>query len=458
MNINNLKQELSSFTTRSVETCLSLGVDHAEAFALVKEVEALHHLGNAPTLDSGTRSGYGLRVALGKKIGFSSSSSLNRNSIRKTAERAVNMARVAADDPHFEGFAGPTPEGTSMIIGEQLLVMTIEELVAMDQELFREAKQRDPRLVLSPSMEVTKGGFAVANSNGVDRGAGFVLGVIDVMAILGEGSDQRDFTDLQCNNTGFDSEGVIDRVVEGVTALQGSKPLPRKQQYSVLFDPWVSADLIQGLEMAISGQALTGKNCPWEDRIGDTVVHPSLTIRDVVDDEHLYTTIPVDHEGTGTRTRIIVDKGMLKSQIFDDYHGKRHGTSSTGNALRAGRYGYDTDHEYYPRVCYHELTADPVRGMTLERQLEKMEEGIYIQGDVQGISYHHIDKVSGNFTGQATRAYYVKRGGLQYPLKPVMINGNLFAALERVTSIGEPVKKSSFSRVPRLCLDGINVS
>jgi predicted Zn-dependent protease len=88
----------------AVKKALSAGATEAEAYVQRTNnvfVTFEDKIENLKTVES---TGIGLSVAIGKKSAIYSTSILNENEIHEAALRAVKIARVASEDPHWKHF------------------------------------------------------------------------------------------------------------------------------------------------------------------------------------------------------------------------------------------------------------------------------------------------------------------------------------------------------------------
>ena len=133
----------------------------------------------------------------------------------------------------------------------------------------------------------------------------------------------------------------------------------------------------------------------------------------------------MDGEGVHSQRTVVVEKGILKSFLYDSYTASKDGVESTGNAVR----GYD----HTPVIGATNLCIESNTIATKDELLRDVRDGIFVN-DVIGA--HTASPTSGDFSIVAQNAFSVKNGELK-PLKGVMIVGNSVLRLEAGGTVRE---------------------
>ena len=121
----------------------------------------------------------------------------------------------------------------------------------------------------------------------------------------------------------------------------------------------------------------------------------------------------------------VIEKGVLRSFLYDSYSAKKEGKESTGNAGRAGYLSTPS----IDTTNFHILPGDK----TADEMLSEVDDGLmvyYLQGA------HSSNPVSGEFSVVATPAWKIKKGEITHCSRGVMLAGNIFEVLKNVSLVG----------------------
>jgi len=103
-------------------------------------------------------------------------------------------------------------------------------------------------------------------------------------------------------------------------------------QYKVLFQ---NEQILQKFERDICGEPYETKSSLLAGRLGEQIFHESISIYDSHDNEEYETFIPFDHEGIIRYCDLpIVEKGVLKTILYDKKTAQKYGKATTGNGFR----------------------------------------------------------------------------------------------------------------------------
>ena len=174
----------------------------------------------------------------------------------------------------------------------------------------------------------TSGGFT-----GAYRASGHAC---SAAVIAGEGGAmQRDHAWHSARHL-EDLEGASDighrAGTRAVARLNPTRPKPGK--YAVLFDPRVSTTLLGHFAGAISGAAIARKTSFLQDKLGERVFAPGVTIVDDPLRPRGLRSRPFDGEGLRVSRRELVSSGTLTQWIAESASARQLGIEPTGHAAR----------------------------------------------------------------------------------------------------------------------------
>jgi PmbA protein len=83
-----------------------------------------------------------------------------------------------------------------------------------------------------------------------------------------------------------------------------------------------------------------------------------------------------------------------------------------------------------------------------------------INGITQGIIINrfsgNVNPVNGDFSGVVKGGQYIKNGEIQYPVKELMVAGNVFDALKNIIGVSKETKIMSDAILPYIAFDNIS--
>jgi PmbA protein len=218
---------------------------------------------------------------------------------------------------------------------------------------------------------------------------------------------------------------------------------PPTGKVPVLFTAKAADMLWETVQAALNGkQAIEGAS-PWNDRLGQKVSSPLLTL--MQEPTRGPFSCPFDDEGTPTRPLTLIQGGELKLFYADRTIGKILGSGSTGNGFRSGLGSYPT-----PGLV--NLTVSPGT-QSFAELVESMKSGIIIDqilGSGAGMS--------GDFSINVELGYRVKNGEILGRIKDTMVSGNVYTALKQILSIGADIDWNGPCYTPSLIVEGLSVT
>jgi PmbA protein len=215
----------------------------------------------------------------------------------------------------------------------------------------------------------------------------------------------------------------------------------------VLFTPDAFADVfVAPLLSAASAIAVQRKRSPLAGKLGTAIAAPLF---DVLDDPHeraLAGAGSFDREGQPTARTPIVERGVLRSYLYNGYAAAVDGRASTGHAQGGAR--------SVPGLGAHAVVVGAGDGGTRGDMLARLGRGLFVQR-FSGT----VDPASGDFSGVAKSARWVEGGRVVRSLKETLLSGNAFALLASVQALSTVRDRlSGASLAPYAIVDGVSVT
>ncbi len=446
------KNQLISAAEDAVKAALKQGADEAEAYTYEGQATNIGiELGQISKTNRIIDRGLGIRIIINKATGFAYTNIIgDKAAIQETVARALSAAKASKPDPDWHKLPEKKPYTTTRGTFDQKIVdLSPEDLVKITQTMLDAATGIDKNVF--PVEGGVGSGYvanAVANSNGVN---GYDRGTI-VECSLAVLAKSADATTPICFEFNASRDYTLDPIWVGREAAKlastAQKPKPVETKTAkVILTQFALQDLFAYTLMgAVKADSVQRNQSPFKGKIGEQVASEDLTIFD----DGLYPaglrTSMFDGEGVPRQKTPVIEKGVLKNFLYDNYSARKDGVESTGNASRAGYLST-------PSVDASNFRIVP-QNMTPEQMLKEVGDGLivyYLQGA------HSSNPVSGEFSVVATPCWRIKNGEVAHSCQGVMLAGNIFELLKNITVVGGNERQMGTLIAPWVIAENVHV-
>jgi len=425
-----------------------VGADAADAL-FVENVSAsvCYRLGRLEEVERSESSDVGLRVFVGQRVAFVSSTDLSNDSLSALPDRAVAMAKLAPEDK----FACLAPK--------ERLARSIPDLDLEDSEepsadtLVERARAVEGSAMAVKGITNSEGGgasfgrtsIALATTEGFFGRYAGTNHSIGVAVLAGEGTKmERDYDHASSRRSAdLEPAEIVGRRAGERTIARLHPRKAKSQAVPVIFDPRESCGLLGHLSGAISGSAIARGVSFLKDCLGQQVFAPTIT---VLDDPHMRRgrrSKPFDGEGVANAYMAIIENGVLKTWLLDCASAKQLGLQTTGHAARGtGGPPHPASTNFYMvpgSLSPAELMGDIV-------------DGFYVT-ELMGMG---VNTVTGDYSRGAS-GFWIENGKLAYPVSEVTIAGNLKDMYRRLTPADDLVFRYG-TNAPTCRIEGMTVA
>jgi PmbA protein len=441
MNPENLLSSLLDAAKRA-------GADAADAL-LVENVSASvsYRLGKLEDVERSESADLGLRVFLGQRVAFVSSTDFSAEAIAALPERAIAMAKLAPEDK----FAGLAPKDR---LAKKIPALDLEDMAEPAPEVLV-ARARDAESAGMAVKGVTnsegggasfsRAGVALATSHGFYGRYAGTSHSIGVSLLAGEGVGmERDYDQASARHAGDlrSAEDIGRRAGELAVRRLGPRKV-KSQSVPVVFDERESSGLLGHFAGAISGSAIARGVSFLKEKMNAAVFAPGIS---VIDDPHRLRGLrskPFDGEGVANERRALIENGRLTTWLLDCASARQLGLQTTGHAARGtgGPPHPQTTNLYMEggRLSPAELMAD-------------IEQGFYVT-ELMGMG---VNGVTGDYSRGAA-GFWIEKGKLAYPVSEVTIAGNLKDMYLNLTPANDLVFRYG-TNAPTLRIEGMTIA
>ena len=437
---------------RAVAEALRAGAEEAEAFLVSSRSAEILLAGKIEFLRISSDTGLGIRAVLDKKIGMASTSRLEPKAVAEAAMRAVKIARVSKKDEKWHSL--PEKYGKTRVKGlfdEETASLDPDVLMGLAEDLIKAVREVDPRVRASRGMLRAGASLvAICNSYGQEAFRRGTAAYVWIRASIEEAGRISTANEFACSR----AIGDIDAASLGSRAARRALDFLKAGwleagEIDVVFRGQVVGSIISTMfGRTLTADSVQEGRSPWAGRLGQEVASEAFTL---VDDGTLpggYRSRELDDEGLPTQRTALIERGVLRAFLYDDYRAKREGARSTGNARRPG---YGAPPSPSPNCLilapgdwrFEELIADTRRGL-------------YV---VETIGEWLSDPVRGFLNANVTHGYLIKDGELTKPVSGVMMSCRFFEAMKGLMdAFCRELEESGGYYAPAVRIKGVSVS
>jgi PmbA protein len=429
--------ELVDFGNRAVDFAIEFGANEAEAFLSMSSGTSIDiERGQIVRSTKSTDQGLGVRAVYNKAIGFAYTNTLTDKDVKETALRAFRAAKASKPDKKWVSLPNigkySTTSGT---FDRRIVDLSSDELVRVASDMLETVGYYDER-VFAVAGGASKSVFstAVVNSSGIE--------VSDKGTVVGCSTETiaRDGSDVTPACFEVDAKRVydIDEQKVGVEAARqavsslGARKIGSGVFPAIFTQAAFFSLLYYTVINAVKADFVQRERSAFKDKIGEQVASELVTVSDdgLLDGGLL--TGKFDGEGVACQKTSVIEKGILKNFLYDNYTAKNTGVPSTGNASRSGFASYSST----PVLSASNFTFE--KGNKTEEELvAEVGEGLIVYG-VQGA--HSSNPESGEFSVVATPVWKIENGSVSYAVRDVMLTGVFFDILENISALGSNVR------------------
>lgn len=451
MNNHGTLSGLGSETIDSLVKMLKRRVDDWEIFyssqnGLSIEVKD----GRVDAFKVSSNKGVGLRVFKDKRIGFSFTSLLSKDSINELVENAITGSKgVTADEFLFLPLPQKTAEEKLMLFDPSLAKVSEEDKIQKAISLEQAAKDFDRRVT-----KIRKAGYSesffqtrLVSSAGIDadNSATFVSSSVTVVAEekgeaqMGWEMDMSHFVkDVDVEKIGRDA---AKRAVD----MLGARTI-KTVKCPVLIENVIVCEFLELIAPSFHADNISKGKSMLKGKKGAKVFNEKVTIWDNGLLPNGWGTSQYDGEGVPRQKTFLVDRGVCADFLYDTYWAKRGGASSTGNAAR---HNFKSFSNIGISNLYLEGGDTDFNGL-----LSSIGNG-FLLTNVLGA--HTANPITGDFSFGAS-GFWIEGGKISYPVRGAAISGNMLLLFSKVEVVGSDMRFLGSIGAPGLIISEMEIS
>lgn len=399
--------------------------------------------------------GLSIRVLKDRRLGFSFTTSLEKEAIKKAVESAVEIASSMPEDENngFHAFGSSVYPNVDAYDPDGMKV-SLEKKIEIARQLEAECLKADSRItgIHSASISETLTEQHLVDSNGEDLYFQNTLYNASITCKAEQAGEAQLGCDFDFSNylDHLDVAGAGRRAATKATELLQSTRPPTFVCPAILRND-VVANLLEFLAESFSAEAIDQGRSLLANRLGERIFSEQITL---IDDGLLpggYGTAPFDAEGIPSRKTVLVDAGFFNEALYDLYYANKHGKASTGNSVRAVKSP--------PTIGFSNLYIKGGRSgkRSFQQLFDGIDKGILITDlhDLGGI--RTANPVTGDFSLGAS-GILIEKGKLTRPVRGFAVAGNVLELFQKVTDISNDLRFFGNVGAPSVRVSELSVS
>ncbi|HNZ83460.1 MAG TPA: metallopeptidase TldD-related protein, partial [Sedimentibacter sp.] len=226
----------------------------------------------------------------------------------------------------------------------------------------------------------------------------------------------------------FNAQDIAREAVDEALALLGARSV-KSGDYNVIIRNSAAADLMEAFTGIFSAEAVQKNLSLLKGKLNEKIASDKFTL---IDDPYMeggLASKSFDGEGVACKYKKVVDKGVLKTYLYNLKTAKKDGVDTTGNASKGS---YKSSIGISPSNFFVEKGE-----RTLDEMIADIDKGILIT-ELQGL-HSGLNSVSGDFS-LAALGFLIQDGKISRPVEQITMAGNYFDMLKNIEETGSDLK------------------
>lgn len=376
---------------------------------------------------SGTTRGICFRCKLDGKIGYAATELFDEDELRGLVLRASENARFIekSDGIIFKG-----SEKYEELPKREYTALSAAELKRIALDIQKKTYEADKRVTDgTQSFAATQfGEIRLFNSYGLDLCCASGGNIVYANPVMKDGEESQSDFEAAAYDSSTDISSLVKKSVEKTVGKFGARNVA-SGKYSVVISAKQMKALLGVYSSAFSAKQAQNGLSVLAGKEGERIASELITVTDDPMREGNPYITNFDAEGVAAYKKTVVDKGILKTLLYNLETAKKAGVQSTGNASKSG----------YASPIGTSPYSFCIEGgdKTLDELFELAENGIYIT-ELKGL-HAGADPVTGDFSLESA-GFIIENGKLSNAVKNFTLAGNFFEILRSVCAISDNVE------------------
>lgn len=440
---------LGNQVLRYAESC---GAQQTEVFLTsMKQIQMNVEKGSIKTTKEKHDVGCSIRVVIDNKLGYSYTSTLDYNDLRKRTQEAISFAKVSFPDEHFQSFphSKETYQNVDGIFDPRLAHFTSEEAVELVLSGIEACQSHlaKKRTLIEAFLTVQTTKTTILNSLGITGCYQDTLLDFSVDPTIKEEDGQSSSFEFQRTRSmkRINPEWIGKHAAINTLSLLRPKSV-QPGNLPVLFTP-VAIDFLfrVGLADMFNAEEIQMERSYLRECLNQSIAPSHFTLRDDGLISQGNKSRPFDSEGYPSKTTEIIKKGELVSFYHNSYTANKANTENTGNAYRAS-------YRDFLKIAPSNVIITPGKG-SVDDLIKEMGKGIICR-----LTMDKPNIGTGELSALVMEGYYVDDGVIQHPVKNTLLGINMRDFFQKISLVGSDTRALYTTITPSIVIDSVKIT
>ncbi|MBO8159230.1 MAG: TldD/PmbA family protein [Thermosyntropha sp.] len=422
----------------------------AEAFLMHnRELNIEVANGKVETLKQAEEKGLGIRVINNGKLGFVYTSDLSDRALKEAVISAVYISKYMKEDEHNVLTSNNQIYHHLSLYDPDIEKESLKNKIELAKEAEKAALSADPRINI-----IEKAGYednfftsVIMNTNGLTASASANFCGSYIFLVAEENGDAQNGFSMMLTRR---LKGLSPEQIGKEAAFDALRSLNPKSittgKMTCIMEPSVVTRFLGIIASMVNADAVQKGKSMLEGKIGEKVASDNFTLIDDGLCEKGVGAFPFDGEGTASSRKVLIENGVLKGFLYDNYTASKEGKKSTGNGQRRS-------FRTLPGVGTTNFMVKPGE-KTPDELISDIKRGFYI---TEVIGMHTANPITGEFSVGAA-GIMIENGRLTYPVKGAAIAGNLADFLKDIEGIGNDLRFYGAKAAPTIRIKSLSIA
>ena len=421
--------DMNVFMDKLLDRAVASGLTAAEVFYKESsDFSASAKDGEINTYEVSDTCSLGLRGVWNDRMGYASTEAFDDEAVEQLINGVKESAELVESDEQDEIFPGEESYPTLAEEETDIDAITPEQKLDAALLLEKTVKEADPRIVNVPAATImnTVATTRLKNTYGLDLSSTerMIAAVAGAIAHEGESTTvgyqvkaASRFADLNTQQVAQDAADWA------LSALNGSAV--EAGEYRIIMHREAMCDLLRTFCGVFSAESAQRKMSLLGGKEGTKIASDVVTL---MDDPLLpggFGSRTFDAEGSASRTKTVIENGVLQTLLHSRKTARKQGVETTGNASRPS---VSSAVHVAPTNFFFKPGEKDLDALT-----EQMGDGLVIT-ELAGL-HSGANPISGDFS-LLSKGYRVENGKRTHPVEQITVAGNFYQLLQNIREVG----------------------
>ena len=369
-----------------------------------------------------------LRVASGGKIGYASTELFEEAELKALVFRAAENAKAVEKEDVSGIYKGAKEyEKRESAHFSELDAGKIKK-TAID--LANRAYKISDKVTEGTESSVGSSSFTVriSNSEGLDLENTAGINYVNISAVVADRGERESGYELALYNDDTDLDALAEKAIKTAEDKIGAVGV-KSGKYNIVIDPRRMRQLLSAFISVFSAKSAQSGLSLLKGKEGERVASEIVTITDDPQREGVAVTTPFDAEGVPTYRKNVIEKGILKTLLYNRETAAKAGRESTGNGGKSGYSSPVITTPYAFCIEAGDKTADELLCMAGDGLLITTLNGLHAGTNAS----------TGDFSLESA-GFVIRDGKVCESAKSFTVAGNFFELLKSITALSNEVE------------------